>query len=89
MDDSSLFNLKFLLFRVRVLCMWYNLTIQLNKKIQILGQILIGTWYIVQTSLFVEINHKKLENKFYVILFYFIVIWFEKKLILLIESHFT
>ena len=43
MDDSSLFNLNFLLLRVRVLCMWYNLTIQLNKKIQILGQILIGT----------------------------------------------
>ncbi|XP_023342644.1 mitogen-activated protein kinase kinase kinase 4 isoform X2 [Eurytemora carolleeae] len=28
--------------RVKVLCMWFNLTIQLNKKIEILGQILIG-----------------------------------------------
>jgi hypothetical protein len=28
--------------RVKVLCMWYNLTVQLNRKIEMLGQILIG-----------------------------------------------
>jgi hypothetical protein len=28
--------------RVRVLCMWYNITTQLHHKVNMLGQILIG-----------------------------------------------
>ena len=40
-----------LYYRVKVLCMWYNITMQLHQKVDQLGQILVGNFFLAQNFL--------------------------------------
>ena len=46
---------------LQVLCMWYNITMQLHHKVNLLGQILIGK-FILFLFLLINISLRNYEN---------------------------